>query len=179
MHGLLTCGFKPDQLWKQSCSPYIAPSTPPPGVRALNQSSTTILVEWNDILEADRNGIIIEYEVDYTYPGGPSLQANASKAPLLLQGLDEDELYSIRVRAYTSAGPGSYSPAVMERTPQDGKLLQYKYGHREEGKHRSMQQGDLIESVHGQAYNLYNNMRVCTTTTTCVRLILASAATAP
>ena len=37
-----------------------------------------------------------------------------------LTGLEEDVVYSILVRAYTSVGAGPYSGAVMERTQEDG-----------------------------------------------------------
>lgn len=96
-----------------------APRVPPPGVRAQNESATSIRVQWNNLPEADRNGIIIQYEVGYIYEGGPRLQANASASPLLLKNLAEDEEYKIQVRAFTSAGPGPFSqPPEIERTPE-------------------------------------------------------------
>lgn len=100
-----------------------APDAPPGGVSAQAQSSTTILVRWMDLPEADRNGIITMYEVDYVYDGGPQLQANASASStdLVLKNLAENEAYTIRVRAFTSAGPGPFSDPVVATTPEDGE----------------------------------------------------------
>lgn len=99
-----------------------APMVPPPDVIAAAQSATTIRVQWNDLPEADRNGIITVYEVDYFYVERDQLQANASMSPTNLTNLAENEEYNIRVRAYTSAGPGPYSdPYIIVRTPEDGE----------------------------------------------------------
>ena len=40
-----------------------------------------------------------------------------------LTGLKEYVVYSIRVRAYTSVGAGSYSDVVMETTQLDGTCM--------------------------------------------------------
>ena len=61
------------------------------------------------------------YEVDYVYSGGQQLQATASASPRNLTELDENELYRIRVRAYTSAGRGPYSDEIRVMTPEDGE----------------------------------------------------------
>lgn len=56
-------------LWRARASyvvsflSHIAPSGPPQDVTAVAISSRTVQVTWNDVLEAERNGILTEYEV--------------------------------------------------------------------------------------------------------------------
>ena len=73
----------------------------------------------------DRNGIIILYEVQYeplmTFGGQlMTMVMNTSNTSIVLGGLQEYVEYNITVRAYTSVGPGPFSPAVNYRTAEDG-----------------------------------------------------------
>ena len=92
---------------------------------AVNISSTTIRVSWQPLLAIDQNGVITQYEVEYnqtTFSEVSMYNTTTVNSPTLmvdLTGLEEDVVYSIRVRAYTSAGAGPYSGAVMERTQED------------------------------------------------------------
>ena len=47
---------------------------------------------------------------------------NGSQLTVELEGLEEYIEYSVRVRAYTSVGPGPFSVAMVTRTLQDGEL---------------------------------------------------------
>ena len=84
-------------------------------------SSTEIQVNWAEVTEIDRNGIITQYEVMYEllYENG-TVATNGSEVvgnssfTVILSGLDEFMTYNISVRAYTSEGPGLYS--VPEQT---------------------------------------------------------------
>ena len=49
------------------------------------------------------------------------MQATASASPRNLSELDLNELYRIRVRAYTSAGSGPYSNEIRVMTREDGE----------------------------------------------------------
>jgi len=40
-----------------------------------------------------------------------------------LEGLEEYVEYSVRVRAYTSVGPGPFSVAMVSRTLEDGEWI--------------------------------------------------------
>jgi len=99
------------------------------GVRLLKltNTSTTILVTWDLVSEIDRNGIITQYEVEFnqstcneistsnlTTTNGPQLMVE-------LEGLEEYVQYTVRVRAYTSVGPGPFSATVVNRTLEDGE----------------------------------------------------------
>ena len=100
--------------------PLTAPTAPPLALSAQVSSSTSIRVRWREIPEADRNGIITVYEVDYVYIGG-RLRANTSMTSLELKSLAEAELYMIRVRGYTAAGAGPFSQQVEVMTLEDGE----------------------------------------------------------
>ena len=100
----------------------IAPSAAPKGLRTIVKSSTSIMVYWEDILEKDRNGEIILYEVKYGMGSNPMLLQNTTQNSLLsltLTILNKSVQYNIRVHGYTSEGPGPFSNPVMETTLED------------------------------------------------------------
>ena len=104
----------------------LAPSSFPQDVTAATVSSTEILVSWDEVPAIDQNGIIILYEVQYEplmiFDGEPMTMAmNTSNTSIVLGGLQEYVEYNITVRAYTSVGPGPFSPGVDNRTFEDGK----------------------------------------------------------
>ena len=90
-------------------------------------SSTEILVSWDEVPAIDQNGVIILYEVQYkplmTFDGElmTIMTTNTSDTSIVLGGLQEYVEYNITVRAYTSVGPGPFSPSVDNRTFEDGK----------------------------------------------------------
>ena len=100
----------------------IAPSAAPQGLRTVVKSSTSIMVYWGDILEKDRNGEIILYEVKYGMGSNPMLLQNTTQNSLLsltLTSLNKSMQYNIHVHGYTSEGPGPFSNPVMETTLED------------------------------------------------------------
>ena len=96
-------------------------------MQALASSSTAILVIWEQVPEVDRNGIITQYEVEFNQSTFSETSTsnlttiNDSQLMVELEGLEEYVEYSIRVRAYTSVGPGPFSVAVVNRTLEDGE----------------------------------------------------------
>ena len=78
---------------------------------------STILVEWGP--PEDRNGIITNYEVEYTHvEDNNTITANFSSETFSIQltNLTFHTDYDIRVRAYTRIGSGSYSNSITIRT---------------------------------------------------------------
>ena len=58
-----------------------------------------------------------------TFDSVPAIQyMTVNSTMAVLTGLQEYVDYSIRVRAYTSVGPGPYSDDVIQRTEEDGML---------------------------------------------------------
>ena len=96
-------------------------------MQALTSSSTAILVTWDPVPEIERNGIITQCEVEFnqsTFNEISTSNFTTTSGPQLmveLEGLEEYVEYSVRVRAYTSVGPGPFSVAVMNMTLEDGK----------------------------------------------------------
>ena len=111
------------------CSP--APSSAPQNVRAANASSTEIKVEWQNVVERDRNGIIAGFKVFYRAVGPFAVHTtervkeigDGSAVQTVLGGLEEYIMYNISVLAFTSKGDGPNSTKVTARTDQDGKTI--------------------------------------------------------
>ena len=117
-----------------TCTPFfhhlcIVPNAPPDNVRVLTLSSTAILVTWDPVPEISRNGIITQYEVEVnqsTFNEIPSTRLTTTNGSVLmveLGELEEDVEYTIRVRAYTSEGPGPFSVAMVNRTLEGGEWM--------------------------------------------------------
>ena len=78
---------------------------------------STIFVEWGP--PEDRNGIITNYEVEYTrVEDNNTITANFSSETFSIQltNLTFHTDYDIRIRAYTRIGSGSYSNSTRVRT---------------------------------------------------------------
>ena len=104
---------------------FAAPSGYPQNVVPTTISSTEILVSWDEVPAIDQNGVIILYDVQYeplmTFGGElMTMTMNTSNTSIVLGGLQEYVEYNITVRAYTSIGPGPFSPGVDNRTFEDG-----------------------------------------------------------
>lgn len=96
-----------------------APSSGPVDVEANATSSTTIVVEWGEVAEADRNGILEGYKVYYGARGVPFqyqvIDKNTTMATTLTR-LRKYVLYSIQVLAYTRIGDGPLTPNPAQVT---------------------------------------------------------------
>ncbi|XP_035198394.1 protein sidekick-2 isoform X3 [Oxyura jamaicensis] len=101
------------------------PSSGPSNVSALATTSSSMLVRWSDIPEADCNGLILGYKVMYKEKDSEArarfwlAEGNASRSAQLT-GLGKFTLYEIRVLAFTRIGDGVPSrPPILERTLDD------------------------------------------------------------
>ncbi|XP_022810551.1 protein sidekick-1-like isoform X3 [Stylophora pistillata] len=99
------------------------PTAAPSNVRGRNTSSTSILVEWDDVPAFEQNGIITGYTIIYrsqTEGDNGSDQAGPDNRQKELTDLREYVNYNITIRASTSKGDGpESSPAIVARTDQD------------------------------------------------------------
>ncbi|KFO76339.1 Protein sidekick-2, partial [Cuculus canorus] len=101
------------------------PSSGPSNVSAVAITSSSMLVQWSDIPEADCNGLILGYKVIYKQKESDArtqfwlAEGNASRSAQL-SGLGKYTLYEIRVLAFTRMGDGVPSrPPILERTLDD------------------------------------------------------------
>ena len=108
-------------------SNFVVPNAPLDNVQAITCSSTAIMVTWEPLAEIDRKGIITQYEVEFNQSTfnvistSNLITTNGPQLMVELEGLEEYVEYTVRVRAYTSVGPGPFSVAVMNRTLEDGE----------------------------------------------------------
>ena len=107
----------------------LEPSAAPVNVRGHNTSSTSILVEWDDVPAFDQNGIITSYTITYrsqTENHNVFAIAGPNDSQKELRGLREYVNYNITVRASTSKGDGpDSSPAIVVRTDQDSEYCSW------------------------------------------------------
>ena len=104
---------------------YAVPSSSPSNVSAMAVSSTMISVMWQEVTAIDKNGNITRYEVMYNGEFDVMNQSNftdGNTQSFNITGLDEFANYTISVRAYTSVGPGPYSPIALVTTDEDSKF---------------------------------------------------------
>ena len=85
--------------------------------------STSVLVEWERVPEQERNGVIIEYTIQYTDEDKREENIEIVPAPALnvtISGLRQKAEYSFQIKAATSKGNGS-SFSQPKRATTHGK----------------------------------------------------------
>ncbi len=100
------------------------PTVAPVYVTGHNSSSTSILVTWDDVPAADRNGIILSYTITYeslteNHNGNVTVDYPARQTNLT--GLRQYVNYSITVFASTVKGDGPVGNPIVVITDQDSK----------------------------------------------------------
>ena len=101
----------------------LGPSASPLNLQLIDTTFNSILVTWNEVPAADRNGIIVSYTVMYQTIGGDNVNAPIKTKTVdfstkweNLAGLKEDTVYRISVLASTVKGDGKYSEPIFVRT---------------------------------------------------------------
>ena len=100
------------------------PSGAPQAVHAMAKSSTSIIVEWSPPLVSERNGIIIQYTVEYEQdPAGESKSVNTTdnSTSFVVKDLAIFTKYSFKIRAWNVVGKGPESEPVYNTTLEDSK----------------------------------------------------------
>uniref|UniRef100_A0A9J8D3I0 Receptor-type tyrosine-protein phosphatase S n=1 Tax=Cyprinus carpio carpio TaxID=630221 RepID=A0A9J8D3I0_CYPCA len=109
-----------EETVKEITTPEDTPAGYPQGIVAESSTTTTIQVSWQPVALAERNGAVIKYALQYkdiNSPRSPSeLFISAPESTVTLDGLKADTTYDIKMCAFTSKGPGPYSPSVQIRT---------------------------------------------------------------
>ena len=104
------------------------PSAHPSNIRGDDSSSTSIVVEWNEVPQEHRNGEIQGYKVLYSNAGGlekkKTVDATTRQTSLIY--LKKSTVYTIKVLAFTKTGDGPESPAIHVITAEDSKW-EYRY----------------------------------------------------
>ncbi|KAJ8271362.1 hypothetical protein COCON_G00102210 [Conger conger] len=109
-----------EEAVKEISTPEEAPSGYPRNVAAEAPAPTAARVSWEPPALSERNGAIVKYALQYEdadAPGGPSeLLISSPESSATLHSLKPDTAYHVKMCAFTSKGPGPYSPAVRFRT---------------------------------------------------------------
>ncbi|XP_052417858.1 receptor-type tyrosine-protein phosphatase S-like isoform X20 [Carassius gibelio] len=109
-----------EETVKEITTPEDTPAGYPQGIIAQSSTTTTIQVSWQPVALSERNGAVIKYALQYkdiNSPRSPSeLFITAPESTVTLDGLKADNTYDIKMCAFTSKGPGPYSPSVQFRT---------------------------------------------------------------
>ncbi|XP_051785954.1 receptor-type tyrosine-protein phosphatase delta isoform X5 [Erpetoichthys calabaricus] len=96
------------------------PSGFPQNIATDGITSSTLQLSWSPPVLSERNGVIVKYTIlykDINSPYNPSeLIVMPPETSVTISGLKADTTYDIKIRAYTSKGPGPYSPSVQFRT---------------------------------------------------------------
>ena len=103
---------------------FLEPNAPPANVKGNNSSSTSILVQWDEVPENGKNGIIKGYNITYKdwRTGVEKTQTvNASASQVDLTGLNKFTKYNISVLAFTVKGGGPLSSTITVTTDEDSK----------------------------------------------------------
>lgn len=92
----------------------------PQNLHCDSMSSTSVQITWQPPILAERNGVITKYSLLYRDINNPYHPAEVPIVPadttVTLTTLKADTIYDVKIRAYTSKGPGPFSPSVQFRT---------------------------------------------------------------
>ncbi|XP_015923362.1 protein sidekick isoform X2 [Parasteatoda tepidariorum] len=98
------------------------PSGPPQGVVGGARSSTSIMLQWQNPAEEDRNGMLVGYVIRYKLAGYSASPwayhniTNEAQHSFLLQDLIVWQNYEIQVAACNEKGVGAFSTSIYIRT---------------------------------------------------------------
>ncbi|XP_044124229.1 receptor-type tyrosine-protein phosphatase S isoform X3 [Bufo gargarizans] len=85
-----------------------------------NITSVSIQLNWLPPVLAEQHGVITKYTLSYWVVDSPDkmleMDLPSSENNCLLSNLKPNTVYEVKIRAYTSKGPGPYSPSVQYRT---------------------------------------------------------------
>ena len=107
----------------------LVPSSSPQNVVASDITQTSAMVMFEAFPVIHENGILIAYEILFEPTpavgqdvGGDVLQnVTVTEFSTIVEGLAENVLYNVTVRAYTAVGPGPFSNPVQIMTNETGK----------------------------------------------------------
>lgn len=109
-----------EEAVKEMTTPEDAPSGYPENVILEEATATSLQLAWKSVPLIEQNGKIVKYSVlykDINSRGNASeVVVPAPGSSVLLEGLNADTVYDVRLCAFTAVSPGPYSPSVQLRT---------------------------------------------------------------
>ena len=105
-------------------SQYAAPSGPPLNIQLTAESFSSIMLSWEPPLPEQQNGRLVRYHVIVTDAGFTSnrnLTYDVSDGRIqLIDGLNADTSYAVRIAAATNAGIGPFGVIRIVTTLRNG-----------------------------------------------------------
>ncbi|XP_048579330.1 uncharacterized protein LOC5500862, partial [Nematostella vectensis] len=123
--GFTSVGEGPGSIRLYANTEQDVPSAPPPNVRGVNGSSTSIRVSWDQVPPSLVHGTLLGYSVSFAKRGNGTLrtvQTAPAKLEALLTGLQAYSMYEIQVCAFTAKGFGPKSRVISVITDEDVPL---------------------------------------------------------
>ena len=106
----------------------LVPHGHPQNVTAVNKTSTSILITWDEVPRGERKGHIEKYKVNYTSARNNVTKSKEVRAQSLeIVNLQANTNYTITVSASTVKGYGPASQPIVVATDQDSKSLAFLY----------------------------------------------------
>ena len=93
----------------------------------LNESFDSIEVHWD--VPDKPNGVITQYVINYTEPGGITLNVTTSNTSCILQSLEPCTSYNITVAAETKVGVGEVSGCPLSAASAKTIIISENYYH--------------------------------------------------
>ncbi|XP_028833279.1 receptor-type tyrosine-protein phosphatase S-like isoform X7 [Denticeps clupeoides] len=109
-----------EEAVQEISTPQGVPNGYPRNLQAAVVNSTAVSLTWEHVALNEQNGAVVRYSV--CYQGNRSAGNNSERCVSVLErsvsltGLQADSVYDVRVCAYTSKGPGPFSPSVQVKT---------------------------------------------------------------
>ncbi|XP_067353331.1 protein tyrosine phosphatase receptor type Db isoform X6 [Channa argus] len=135
-----------------------APNGYPENVISLEATATSLQLAWKSVPLIEQNGKITKYSVLYK---DINSRGNASEvvvpAPgsrVLLEGLNADTVYDVRVCAFTAVGSGPYSPSVQFRTQQLDQVFATNFRVKAAMKHSVLLSWEIREKNPAQPFTI-------------------------
>ncbi|XP_048579331.1 neogenin-like [Nematostella vectensis] len=120
--GFTSVGEGPGSIRLYANTEQDVPSAPPPNVRGVNGSSTSIRVSWDQVPPSLVHGTLLGYSVSFTKRGNGTMRTvktAPAKLEALLTGLQAYSMYEIQVCAFTAKGFGPKSRVISVMTDED------------------------------------------------------------
>ena len=104
------------------------PSSPPVNVQVTPSSSTSLRIQWSEVPEADKNGIIKNYKINVSL--GLTMNSassflftvnNGNAMETFIPNLLKWTHYTMTIAASTIKGTSNFSSPATSRTSQDSK----------------------------------------------------------
>ena len=103
-----------------------APTQPPENVRGVNTSSYSLKIEWDDVAEPHRHGIILGYTIQYAtteYVEWKTIVINGkSNRSVEINGLKNYTMYNVKVSAFNKKGNG-VEGSIQVKTEEASKEI--------------------------------------------------------